>query len=231
MTGTLWHLSAASVIFALAHMIPSHGKLRARLVAALGERPFQGLYSVLSLALIYWMIQAYGAAPEVELWSVPTGLRHLALAFMLAACLLLVAGILTPNPTLLVADCAKVAGQGPIGVLKITRHPIMWATGLWGVAHLLANGEAAVWIMFTTFTFLAIVGALHMDRRKRTSLGEVWTAYEAQTSSLPFAAVIRGRCRVSLAEIGYGRLAGGLALYAAMLYFHESVIGLSPFTY
>jgi uncharacterized membrane protein len=141
MTGTLWHLSAASFLFALAHMIPSHGKLRAGLVAALGKRPFQGLYSVLSLALIYWMIQAYSEAPDVVLWSVPAGLRYLTIAIMLAACLLLVTGILTANPTLLVANGAKVAGQGPVGVLKITRHPIMWATGLWGVAHLHLPGH------------------------------------------------------------------------------------------
>jgi uncharacterized membrane protein len=70
-----------------------------------------------------------------------------------------------------------------------------------------------------------------MDQRKRTNLGEVWVAYEAQTSSLPFAALIQGRCRVSLAEIGYGRIAGGVALFAAMLYFHESVIGISPLAY
>ncbi len=231
MTGTLWHLAAASVFFIFAHMAPSHGDLRARLISTLGERPFQGLYSVVSLALIYWMIQAYGDAPDIVLWSVPTGLRDLALAIMLVACLLLVTGVSTPNPTMLASDGSKVASQGPVGVLKVTRHPVMWSMGLWGMAHLLANGEAAAWIMFATFAFLAIAGAQHMDQRKRDSLGEAWTAYEAQTSSIPFVALIKGRCRVGIAEIGYGRLAGGVALYAVILYFHESVIGVSPFAY
>jgi hypothetical protein len=45
------------------------------------------------------------------------------------------------------------------------------------------------------------------------------------------AALIAGRARVSLAEIGYPRLIAGLVLYAVFYLAHEAVVGAVPFRF
>ncbi len=75
---------------------------------------------------------------------------------------------------------------------------------------------------------LALGGTVLIDRKKRTTGGGDWRAFAGATSNVPFAAIAAGRTRVSLQEIGYGRLAAGLVLYLVLLLGHEAVIGVAP---
>ena len=74
---------------------------------------------------------------------------------------------------------------------------------------------------------LALGGTVLIDDKKRVSMGEAWPPFAQATSNLPVAALVSGRARVGLAEIGYPRLAGGLGLYLVLLLGHEWVIGTS----
>ena len=58
--------------------------------------------------------------------------------------------------------------------------------------------------------------------------GPEWEAFAAASSNLPFAAILAGRARVGLGEIGYRRLAAGVALYLLFFFAHEAVIGVPP---
>jgi uncharacterized membrane protein len=226
MTGSLWHLAVAIGLFMGSHFLLSSPPLRRQFVDLLGERPFIVAYSSVALLFFVWTLLAYGDAPRVEIWVPGTGLRHLALGVMPFACIFVAAGLTTPNPTTVGADTAAVTAAGPVGILKVTRHPMMWGFALWGIAHLLANGDAASVLLFGGMTFLALVGALAIDAKKRASLGENWAAYVAATSFVPLAAVLSGRTWVSLAEIGWWRLALGLALYGLLLWNHDRLFGV-----
>jgi uncharacterized membrane protein len=228
MTGSVWHLAIATVLFVGSHFALSSPPVRKPLVAAIGERPFLGVYSLLSLVLIVWTVIAYGDAPLVEVWTPPTGLRHLSLGVMPFACILVVAGLTTPNPSVAGVDGRAIAARGPVGILKVTRHPMMWGIGLWGIVHLLANGDAAGMILFAGMTTLALGGAWAIDARKDLTHEPSWEAFCDQTSYLPLAAVLSGRARVSLGEIGWWRLALGLALYAVLLAAHGWLFGVDP---
>ena len=59
-------------------------------------------------------------------------------------------------------------------------------------------------------------------------MDEGWKTFESATSVVPFAALIQGRAGVSLGQIGVWRIAGGVLLYGALLYGHQTVIGVSP---
>ena len=75
MTGSIWHVAIATLLFVGSHFALSSPPVRRPLVDVVGERPFLGLYSLLSLVLIIWTSIAYGNAPLVEVWTPPTGLR------------------------------------------------------------------------------------------------------------------------------------------------------------
>ena len=228
MTGTIEHLLAAAVLFVVSHVALSAGPIRRPAVRMVGEWPFRGLYSTIALLIFVWMIMAFRDAPAVVLWTVPTALRHMPIGLMPFVSILLVAGYTTPNPTAVGMEGKPIAERGPVGILKVTRHPILWTFALWAILHMLASGDAARLILFGAIAVLSIAGALHLDARKQEALGPAWTAYKNATSNVPFAALLAGRTRFSFAEIGWRRIALGLALYAALQLLHRPVLGLSP---
>ena len=224
MTGTLLELFLAGLAFAGSHLVISSTPLRAVLVGALGERPFLGAYSLLSLVLLAWLIWAYTGAPYVELWDAPAGVKHLTMGVVFLASMFLACGVSTPNPTSIAGGPPK-----PVGIVKVTRHPVMWGIGLWGAVHLAANGDAASVMLFGWLTALALGGTVLLDLKKRRTMGEAWTAFAQGSSNVPFAALVAGRTKVGLAEIGWGRIAAGVVLYVVLNVGHEYVIGVPTF--
>src|SRR3546814_5449002 len=94
----LAELVAANLSFVGLHFALSH-PLRAPLLRGLGERGFQGFYSLVSLAAFAWVVLAYRAAPTVDLaGSGETG-WILATVLMVPA-LVLLAGSFAGNPAL-----------------------------------------------------------------------------------------------------------------------------------
>jgi uncharacterized membrane protein len=111
------------------------------------------------------------------------------------------------------------------GMVRITRHPFLWGVALWAVTHLIVNGELASLILFGTFLVLAIGGTAAIDAKRRRKSREQWQRFAQATSSVPFAAIVRGGNRLApaLAEIGPWRIIVAVALYAAAFYLHGRV--------
>lgn len=231
MTGSLAALALALFAFVASHLALPVAAVRAALVARLGENGYLIFYSVISLALFAWAIAAFVAAPRVGLWTPSTALRHLALTLVLLAALLIVCGYSQGNPTMV--KLGRLAGEQPYGIIRVTRHPIMWSGGLWAIAHVLANGDAAGLLLFGGIGFLALAGTVLIDRRRRQAGGADWQALEARTSNVPFVALAQGRAGAglgrTLAEIGALRLILGAALFAALFWAHPYVIGVPAF--
>lgn len=221
-------LLGASFLFVGSHFMLSTIVIREGLIAKIGLWPFRGLYSLIAIPIFLWMLMAYGQAPGTELWQPHMAFRHLAVSIMPLACILLLAGYTQANPTAMGFSAAKALEQGPYGVFRITRHPILWGIGLWAVSHLLANATTADFILFGAFSVLSIGGAWHMDVRKGAELGEDWIRYCEQTSSFPFAAILGGQQKFVLSEIGAWRIAVGFLLFFALMMAHKVVIGISP---
>ncbi len=220
-------LIAATVAFLALHGFVSGTSARAAIVARIGERLYLGLFSLASLGAVVWMSIAYGRAPWIELWPLGGGVRHAALALMLPALLLVVAGLTTPNPTATGSTGLLQRAEAARGVIKITRHPFMWGAALWALAHGLANGDLASLVFFGGFGVLALFGPFLIDRKMARAKGEAWQRFVAETSWLPFQALLARRTRLGLGEIGWWRLVLGLALYLVILLVaHEWVIGV-----
>lgn len=92
-------LFAAALFFDGIHFLISGTALRGKIVGLIGERPFQGLFSLMSVIGIVWLSRAYGQAEYVELWAEPQALRPVALIVMLVAFFFVVLAFTSPNPT------------------------------------------------------------------------------------------------------------------------------------
>jgi uncharacterized membrane protein/cytochrome c2 len=224
--GSLASLAAAAIAFVGLHLALSSVPVRKRLIARLKDKGFRGLYSLVAFATFLWLIQAWRAAPYVELWSAPGWTRHISLTFMPPVFILFVCGLSTKNPTAVGQGASAQAG--PSGIVRITRHPTLWSFTLWGLLHIPPNGDIASLLLFGSIAVLALTGMVHIDARRRASLGDAWSAFAQQTSVIPFAAIAAGRTRLALGEIGIARVAIGLVLFAVGLFSHARVIGISP---
>jgi uncharacterized membrane protein len=222
---TTLFLILATLAFLGLHVLPST-PLRPLAVRALGEGAYLGLFSVISLAGLAWMSVEYSRAPFEGLWP---GLRWVPAAVMPIAFVLLACGLLERNPALLGMASALKRDDPARGIVRITRHPIMWALMLWAAAHLLAIGSLQTVIFFGGLFLLAAAGTSLQDARKAARLGEDWARFAALTSNLPFAAIAKGRNRLVLREIGWARPAVGVALYIVVILFHPWLFGVRPY--
>ncbi|MBK3797938.1 NnrU protein [Azospirillum brasilense] len=229
MTGTIAHLSAAGLFLLLTHFGISSTPLRAALVGRLGEKPYLGLYSLVSALAFWWLVAAYNAAPHVPVWSPVGGLAWVPVLLVPVALFLLVAGLSTPNPTSVGQERLLAGDREPVrGILRVTRNPFLWGVGLWAVAHMVPNGDLASLILFGTLALLALGGSVLIDAKLARRLGADWDRYAARTSNLPFAAILAGRQSLVWREIGWWRPAVALLVYGGLLHLHRMLFGVSP---
>jgi uncharacterized membrane protein len=207
------NLLLATAAFLGTHFVSST-PLRARLAATLGEWPYRGLYSAVAFATLLWMIWAYAAAPHEHLWQGPRTPPFVVLpfAFVLLAC-----GYWR-DPTMVGADKLLKSDEPARGVIRITRHPLMWAVMLWAASHIVARGDSKAVVFFGGFLLLAALGTLLIDARKRSNPD--WPRFAAATSNIPFVAIAQGRNRIVWREIGWLRPLIGLAAFFAVLLVH-----------
>jgi uncharacterized membrane protein len=206
-------LVIATAAFLATHFMTST-PLRGKLVAAIGEWPYRGLFSLAAFATLAWMIWAYATAEHDHLWTGPRTPPYVVMpfAFVLLAC-----GYWR-NPTMVGADKLLKSKEPARGMIRITRHPIMWAIMLWAASHIVARGDLKAVVFFGGFLALAALGTVLVDARKRSNPD--WARFAAVTSNVPFVAIAQGRNRIAWGEIGWLRPAIGLLAFVALLYFH-----------
>jgi uncharacterized membrane protein len=216
------HLILASILFLAAHYIAST-PLRETLVAVMG-RAYLALYVLLAFAMLGWMIHAFYHAPFVNLWYAVV-LRVVPLFLMPFALILFVCGVSTPNPTAVGQEKHLTSASPARGILRITRHPVLWGFALWALSHVVARGDLASLIFFGTFALLALTGTRLIERRKARTAGPAWKAFAAATSNLPFAAIAEGRNQFRPGELGAWKVVLALAAYGLLLKFHHPLFG------
>jgi len=109
---------------------------RERAIARIGEGPWKGIYSALSVigfVLILWGF-ARARYDEPQLWTPPAGARHITMLLMLIALILLASYLFKRSH-----------------IAVIAHHPMLWSVLLWSVGHLFANGSGADLLLFGAF--------------------------------------------------------------------------------
>jgi uncharacterized membrane protein len=149
------------------------------------------VYAVPAIIGFLLIVSGYGdARPVAEvLYEPPLWLKHVSAVLML--------------PAFTLALAAYLPGR----IQTVSRNPLLIATKLWALAHLLANGSAADVLLFGSFLFWA--GAVRISLKHRPPR--------------PIRMLPASAANDTIA------LVGGLALYAVfVLWLHVRLFGVSP---
>src|SRR6185295_1005391 len=82
------------VLFLGVHALSTQRELRAQIIASMGEGGYKICYALVSaagLALIVWGFSQYRATGWIDVWTPPVAFKHIAVALMLPAVILVVA--------------------------------------------------------------------------------------------------------------------------------------------
>jgi uncharacterized membrane protein len=216
-------LVIAALLWISVHVGISGTRLRDRLVRRIGERPFRGLFSLLSIATLLLLIGAWTFMWTTPLWFAPMWLRWILVFVMLPAFVLFVASLTQPNQTMIGAT-----GGPPRGIHRVTRHPMLWSFALWAAVHIIGAGDSGAFVFFGAFLVTALAGMPSIDAKLARRDPAAWQALSAVTSIVPFAAIAQGRNRFVLREIGVLPPLIGVVVWAMVLHFHASLFGYAP---
>ncbi|MFP6562877.1 MAG: NnrU family protein [Myxococcota bacterium] len=216
----------AALFFFAIHVGIAGSQLRDRLVSRLGEKGYLGFFSLLSIVGITWLCWAYSLAPTVW-WATPAEwTRPVAWGLVFVAFLFVGVGAATPSPTAMGGDAQIDSEDAVRGILRITRHPVLWGIAIWAAAHAIANPDVASAILFVCLLAVALAGPPTIDAKRSRRFGERWGPFAAVTSRLPFGAILSGRNRLVLSEIGAWRVALAVGLYALFAGIHPWLFGV-----
>ena len=129
------------------HLVPTAPSLHDRLVARLGENGWKGLMSLIALAGFVMIVLGWQRAPFLPVYTPPEWGHWLPRVLMLPALILLAAAYIPSN------------------VKRYTRHPMLWATVIWAVAHLCANGDRRSLLLFGSFLAWSLFDMWSANRR------------------------------------------------------------------
>jgi uncharacterized membrane protein len=203
----------AWAVFLASHMVPARPALRRPLVRWLGEAPFTLAYSLVSLAVLAWLVGAAGRAPSLPLWGWAAWQAWVPNLAMPLAFVLLALGAGISNPFSIGGARSGLYDPARPGVLALTRHPVLWAVTLWAGAHVPPNGDLAHVLMFGGFALFGLVGMRTLDRRRRRGWGEArWDAMAPRGA--PW--------------LSPWRIAAGLAAWGVFAWLHAAIIGVPP---
>lgn len=162
---------------------------RNAMAANMGEWPWKGVYTLVSLAGFVLIVWGYGLARQnpVVLYTPPTWMHPVAMVMLAPVFPLLLATYL------------------PGRIQTAVKHPMLAATKLWAVAHLLANGMLADVLLFGAFLVWAVLDRISMKHRTQRPIPSA-----PASGANDLIAVV-----------------GGLALYAAFVFWlHGWLIGV-----
>ncbi|MCU0755822.1 MAG: hypothetical protein MUE46_11980 [Xanthomonadales bacterium] len=195
-----WIVALCFALFAGLHLALGLPPLRPRLIARLGEPRFVALFSGLaglSLLLLAGALYRYGAlGPPMPVLS--EGLRWALGALALLGWLCAMASFdgYTRSPMAVL----RTHYGPPAGFQVITRHGFFVGFAIYTAAHALLVPTVAQAVHFGGFALLSLIGVVWQDRKLLHRHGPAYAAYMAQTSIVPFVAVLRGRQRLSMPQ-------------------------------
>jgi len=168
------YLILGLIVFLGAHSVRIFAEdWRTRTIARVGQNPWKGVYSLISIAGFVLLVWGYGQARQAggALYDPPSFTYFITPLLMLISFVLLAA--------------AKVPGNH---IKAAVGHPMAAGVKLWAFAHLLSNGRLADAILFGAFLAWAIADFIAARRRDRIA----GTRYPAGSGARTAMTVVAG---------------------------------------
>ena len=137
-------------VFVAPHVFVTRRDARAAAIAAVGEGPYKGLFSLVSIigvVLIGWGFARYRATEWIEVWSPPSWTRHITVALVWPAIVMIVAAYIPGN------------------IKRILKHPMLTGVKLWAAAHLISNGDLGSILLFGGILAWAVFDRISLKSR------------------------------------------------------------------
>jgi uncharacterized membrane protein len=183
-------LTLGVLLWSITHLIPAAAvDFRKGVIDKLGENPYKGIFTLFMVFAIYLIISGWKATLPEFLYIPPAWGRHA------ASLLVLIAFILFS------------ASHGQNNIKRFVRHPQLSSLVVWGIAHLLANGESRSIVLFGGLTLWAVVEIVLLNRRDGA-----WEKPAPAPRKKDIIAVV-----------------AGVVVYAVFAYLHGWLFGVSPF--
>jgi len=138
------------VIFLGAHVFVSMRDERAVLINKIGQGPYRGLFSLVSIigiVLIGCGFASYRASGLIPVWYPPPWTRHIVEALMWPASIMVTAPYIPGN------------------IKRVLKHPMLAGVKTWAFAHLCANGDLGGMILFGSVLAWAVYDRITLKRR------------------------------------------------------------------
>jgi len=149
-------LIGLAIFFAL-HLLPIFSAKRQALVETIGQVAYTsafGLLSLTGLVLIvygYGVLQSDGSANPV-FWTPPIWMKHIVFLLMLPSFVFLAAAYI------------------PSRIRDALQHPMLVAIKIWAFSHLLANGDLASIVLFSSFLAYAVIDRISVKKRSAAGM-------------------------------------------------------------
>jgi len=178
------------LLWSVVHFVPAVAvNFRKSLIGKLGEKPFKGLFTLLMLVALFLIITGWRSTIPVNLFQPPMWGRHATALLVLIGFILFLAPYHATN------------------IKRFLRHPQLTGVFIWGIAHLLANGESRSVVLFGGLAAWAAVEIILLNRRDGA-----WVK--------PDPVPVKKDLILAVA---------GLTFYLVMAFSHRWLFGFSPF--
>ena len=171
------------LLFFSIHMLPFFPEYRTQLIEKLDndtidtEVMYKIIFSVISLLGLILVGIGKGSIEFISLWDIPELFRYIAVVLILTSFILM------------------VAAYPPNNIKRYVPHPMLTGVIIWGVTHMLVNGDVVSLILFGSFVVYSVVAIKLTNRREQDKSSE----QDAQ-ESVP---VVKDAVVVGIAMLGF----------------------------
>jgi uncharacterized membrane protein len=171
------------ILFFSIHMLPFYPEYRVQLIEKLdndtidAEGMYKIIFSVISLVGLIFVGIGKGSIEFIGLWDTPAFFRYIAVVLILVSFILMVAAYMPNN------------------IRRYVPHPMLTGVIIWGVTHMLVNGDVISLILFGCFVAYSVM-AIKLINRRDQGKGSEQDAQE----SIP---VVKDAIVIGIAMLGW----------------------------
>jgi uncharacterized membrane protein len=168
-------LMSGVLLFACVHFVPTLAPaFRTGAIGRLGEGGYKGIFSLLLLASFALIIVGWRNTLPTPVYHPPSAMHNVALGLIAVAFLLLIVGARNSR------------------LRSLVRHPQLTGVALWGVAHLLLNGDKRAIVLFGGMALWALIEMVVISRRQGVWVRTDAPSWGAEGVTLVIAALAIG---------------------------------------